>query len=506
MSLKRTLLTTRVLVCTFVLSLILSLPSLAAEHQLTLLFTNDTHNRLEPFQHIELKKQVGGVLRRMRYFEQVKRQNPSTLILDAGDVFQGTPFYNFFLGEPDIKAMSLMGYQAMTVGNHDLDNGILNLKQQTQYALFPVLNANIVDDKTGLLVFRPYQIFEVYGLKVAVMGLMSEHSWQAVASSQKQGLRLLDPIKVANELVPRLRPHVDLIISLHHMGIWIDEEFPKQVPGVDVILGGHSHTLMEKAKLIPNNNQNGLGGTLLQHAYYMGAYVGQIDLKIDDFGKITAYDSKLVLLDEHFDQEPLKEMLTSYSDKLSGSMNQVIGESLDDMGADGKYNGPFALGNLVADILRESQNADVAIMNTGGIRTGLNKGPITVGEIYEIMPFDNAITTFQFKGKELRKIVELNASRLGVSKNMQFSGLVYSLKGKQVTDIRVQGKPLEAEKSYKLVAPDYVFAGNEDMSFAAATDAGSTGLLIRDLLIDYVKAKQKLAAPKDQRLIRLAPS
>ncbi|MEZ0371822.1 MAG: bifunctional UDP-sugar hydrolase/5'-nucleotidase, partial [Candidatus Sericytochromatia bacterium] len=409
----------------------------AGERTLTLLFTNDTHNRLDPFQHVELKKQVGGVLRRQRYFEQVKRQTDQTLILDAGDVFQGTPYYNFYLGEPDIKAMNLLGYQAMTVGNHDLDNGLLNLKKQTQYAWFPVLNANIVDEKTGLLVFRPFEIFDVHGIKVAVIGLMSEHAWQAVMAANKQGLRFRDPVAVANELVPQLRPHVDLIVTLHHMGIWVDEEFPKQVAGVDVIIGGHSHTLMEKARLIPNGNSNGIGGTLMQHAYFMGAYVGRIDLTLDLQGKIVKYDSQLVLLDDSFDRNPLQEMLSSYGDKLKASMGEVIGESLDDMGLDGKYNGPFALGSLIADVLRESQGTEVGIMNTGGVRSGLVKGPISVGSIYEVMPFDNTISTFKLKGKDLRRVVETSISRLGVSKNLQFSGLVYSLRGKQLAEIRV---------------------------------------------------------------------
>lgn len=484
----------------------------AGERSLTILFTNDTHDRLESFQQIELKKQVGGVLRRETYFDQVKRETPNTLILDAGDVFQGTPFYNFYLGEPDIKAMNLLGYQAMTVGNHDFDNGLLNLKKQTQYAFFPVLNANIVDEKTGLLMFRPFQIFDVHGLKIAVIGLMSEHAWQAVMPVNKQGMKLLDPVQAANQLIPQLRPQVDLIVTLHHMGIWADEPFAKQVAGVDVIIGGHSHTLMAKAELIPNHNANGINGTLLQHAYFMGAYVGRIDLKLDAQGKIVKYDSQLVLLDEKFDPPPqakpdaLQQLMSSYGDKLKASMGQVLGESLDDMGTDGKYDGPFALGSLVADVLRESQGTEVGIMNTGGVRAGVPKGPITVGGVYEVMPFDNTISTFKLKGQDLRQVVEISASRLGVSKNMQFSGLVYSVRDKQVSDIRVQGKPLEANRVYTVVAPDYVLDGNEDIAFPHATEIKRTGLLIRDLLMNYVKHNKQIRAPRDRRLIRLGAS
>lgn len=478
-------------------------PLLAAEPQiLTLLFTNDTHNRLEAFQHVELKQEVGGIVRRNRYFEQVRKQNPLTLVLDAGDVFQGTPFYNFYLGEPDIKGMNLMHYDAMTVGNHDLDNGLANLKKQTQYAHFPVLNANIVDAKTGMLAFRPFHIFRLNGLRVAVIGLMSEHAWQAVAIPNKEGLRLRDPIEAANEIVPQLRPHVDLIISLHHMGIWEDEKYPLKVPGVDVVIGGHSHTKMEQAKLIKNSNTNGIGGTLMQHAYYMGVYVGRIDLTLDEESKIVAYDSRLELMDSRFDKEPVKDMLQVYDNQLSASMDTVIGESLDNMSTDGKYNGPFALGSLVADVLRLSQKTEVGIMNTGGVRADLPKGPITVGKIYEIMPFDNDVTNFEIQGKALRKVVEVHASRLGISKNLQFSGLVYQLNGKAVKDIFIQGKKLEPERWYSVAAPTYVFEGNEDIRFENARNIRLSGALIRDLLLDYVRQQKQISAPQDQRLIR----
>lgn len=475
----------------------------AAEKHLTLLFTNDTHNRLEPFQHVDLNQKVGGIIRRSHYLQKVRQENPLTVLLDAGDVFQGTPYYNFYLGEPDIKGMSYMGYHAMTVGNHDLDNGVSNLKKQMSYANFPVLNANIVDQKTGKGVFKPYYIIEAQGLKIGVIGLMSEHAWQAVSSAHREGYRLLDPFATANKIVPQLRPQVDLIVSLHHMGIWDDEVYPLKVPGVDIVLGGHSHTQMDHAKLIKNKNDNGLGGTLIQHAYYMGVYVGRIDLKLDtESKKVLSYSSDLELMNKSYDAEPIQTMLNTYGDQLKSSMGQRIGESLDNMSTDGKYDGPFALGSLVADILRSTQKTEIGIMNTGGVRSDLPKGPITVGKVYEIMPFDNAITTFEMQGKDLRDVVQTSASRLGVSKNLQFSGLVYTLKDKQVVAITHQGKPLDDKRWYTVAAPTYVYEGNEAIAFDKAREALSSGRFIRDVLIDYVKQHPQIKAPVDQRMIR----
>lgn len=488
------------------LGLLCILPASAAEEHLTLLFTNDTHNRLRPFYNVKLQKQVGGIARRARYFAQVRKENPKTLILDAGDVFQGTPFYNFYLGEPDIKAMGAAGYDVMTVGNHDLDNGILNLKKQTQYADFPLLNGNVTYSKNGLLAFRPFHIFDIYGTKIGVMGFLSPHAWQAVATKNKEGLTFLDPVKQANKISEQIRPKVDLLISLHHAGIFHDVDYAKEMKGVDIIVGGHSHTQMDKAQFVKNNNPNGIGGTLIHQAYYMGVYVGRIDLYLED-GKIKRYTSKLVLMDDSFDKAPaqpekVSEIVESYGKKLDKDMNQVLGESLENMSTDGKYKGPFGLGSLMADIIRESHKTEIGIMNTGGVRSDLPKGPITVGNIFQIMPFDNAITTFKMQGKDLRKILEINASRLGISKNMQFSGIAYTVKGKNLVSASVNGKPLEPNRWYTVAAPDYVFQGNEAMSFEAAKDAYSTGVLIRDLMIDYVKRVKQVKAPKDQRLIR----
>lgn len=490
--------------CLLSVGVFLPIPAQAAvEQTLTLLFTNDTHNRLEPFDHIELKQKVGGVVRRARYFESVRQSNPQTLTLDAGDVFQGTPFYNFYLGEPDILAMNMLGYDAMAMGNHDLDNGMANLRQKVQYAHFPVLCANVTEKNTDLLVFRPFQIFERNGLKIAVMGFISEHAWQAVALPQKEGLTFHDPIPIAQKLVAELRPKVDLIISLHHMGIWFDEPFAKAVPGVDLIIGGHSHTEMEKAQLVSNGAPNGIGGTLIMHAGHMGVWVGRLDLTLNHRKQITRYSSERVLMDASWDRQPLPEMLEGYAQRLRVDMGKTVGEALEDFSVAGKYDGPFALGSLLADILRLALKTDVGIMNTGGVRNGLNKGPIQMGEIFEILPFDNLANRFELRGDMLRKVVEISASRLKVSKNLQFSGLVYTLEGKKVTEILVQGKPLDPQHWYSVSAPEYVFQGNEAISFEGARNVQMLDRrTLRDMVLAYIQQNPRLSHPKEPRLIQ----
>lgn len=483
------------------------MPAAAKEQALTILFTNDTHNHLTVFDDVQLQQSVGGIVRRSNYFDSVRRTQPQLLVLDAGDVFQGTPLYNFFLGEPDIRLMSKAGYDAMTMGNHDLDNGMKNLRRQTQYAHFPVLCANVTD-RDGLLLFRPFQIFNVYGVKIAVMGFMSQHAWNAVGTANKEGLQFEDPVAVANRLIPELRPKVDLIVGLHHAGVEFDRLYAQQIKGMDIIIGGHSHTKMEHAEVVKNSNPNGVSGTLIHHAYQWGIYVGRLDLVLDN-KRIKRYASANILLDKKWEQpgprsKELAAFLGEYTTKIDKAMSVVVGQSTADMSMKDKYNGPFPLGNLITDAIRESQKVDVGIINTGGIRADLPKGPITVGRVFQIQPFDNMLVTCQLKGSDLYKVVQQNAQRLTQSKNLQFSGLTYTIRNspREVLAVTVGGKPLEPEKHYTVAMPDFVFSGNEEITFSGAQKPVMTGLLMRDVLSGYIQKKGTVSPPTDERLIR----
>lgn len=460
-----------------------------------------------------MKRNVSGIARRNQYLESVRRENPKTLVLDAGDLFQGTPIYNFFKGKPEIESMSLCWYDAMAMGNHDLDDGIKNLRRQSQYAFFPILCANITDPD-DLPIFRPFHIFNLYGKRIAVIGLMSELAWEAIFKKHQQELKFHDPIAVANNIVSLLRPHVDLIIGLHHMGVEIDREFPKQVQGVDVIIGGHSHTKIPKAELIKNGNENGLGGTLMQQAYAFGIYVGRIDLVLEN-GKIKRYSSKLTEINSAWEPhsgDPIATLVDGYATEVEKEMAQVIGESSADM--TWTNEGPSSLGSLIADILREKEGAQVSLVNTGGIRADLPKGPITLGKIFEILPFDSdQVVTFQIQGKNIRKIVEQNAKNLGKSRTLQFSGLAYAIKGNKVTTIQIDGRPLDPEQWYKVATVDFVFSAfveqvnvtpqaSVNVKFSHPRDVNETGINLRDLVIDYIKEHKIIRPPSDVRLVR----
>lgn len=469
-----------------------NLPVLAGDKTLvTIIFTNDTHNRLVPFDVKDLKD-VGGIARRTIIFNQIRKENPNTLVIDAGDTLQGTPLYSFFKGEIDFWAMSMAGYDAMVVGNHDIDDGFSNLRKQSQYAAFPILCANVTD-KDDLLIFRPYHIFRFNNVRVAVIGLIGLPAWQSAAFRYTKDFKFHDPVEVANKLVPIVRQYADFVVLLTHNGYKEDIELAEKVNDVDVIIGGHTHTKVDEPVIIKKNNKNGINGTLMMQASYGGIYVGRIDLTLNE-NKIDTYKGKLipVIANTVTEDNEIDKKISTYTSKIDKIINEEIGEVTQALSIDNKYAEQCQLGTFVTDIIREKMKADVAIVNSGGLREELPKGIVTVGEIYKIMPFDNALVVFDWSGKRLKEMVEENAKRLGKHKTFQFSGLTYKLSNDKVVSIDIGNKPLDVNKKYKVVTVDFVFSGNEDFIFVDTENVQATNVLLRDLIIEYFRKHKKL--------------
>ncbi|WP_324676327.1 metallophosphatase [Hymenobacter sp. GOD-10R] len=262
----------------------LSLPAVAAsEAKLVILHTNDMHSRIDPFP--ESDKQwggLGGMARRAAMIEQVRKQESHVLLLDSGDIWQGTPYFNFFGGELEYKLMSQMGYDATTFGNHDFDNGLEGLQKQLPNAGFPFLIANYDFSKTPLAGrFQPYKVFEKAGHRIGVFGLGIELSG-LVADKNFGATQYLDPVAKAKEMVTQLRgpEHCDMVICLSHLGYKYesakidDRKLAAQVSGIDLILGGHTHTFMDAPEAI--NSPNGRA-TLINQVGWSGINLGRLD-------------------------------------------------------------------------------------------------------------------------------------------------------------------------------------------------------------------------------------
>jgi 5'-nucleotidase len=253
--------------------------------KLTILHTNDVHSRIEPFPEGSGQwAGMGGAARRAALIKEIRAKEANVLLLDSGDVFQGTPYFNFFGGELEYKLMSQMGYDATTLGNHDFDNGIEGLQRQLPHANFPFLIANYDFSKTALAGrFQPYKVFEKQGVRIGVFGLGIELA--GLVSERNFGQTVyLDPVATAKQMVTQLRgpERCDLVICLSHLGYKFDNspnkihdlQLAAQVAGIDLILGGHTHTFMEKPEAI-----EGPGGhkTLINQVGWSGINLGRLD-------------------------------------------------------------------------------------------------------------------------------------------------------------------------------------------------------------------------------------
>lgn len=267
---------------------------------ITILHTNDVHSHVEPFSSNDPKyANLGGAARRMSVIQNIRAENPHTLLLDAGDIFQGTPFFNFFGGELEFKLMTMMGYDAATIGNHDFDNGIAGLAAQMPNAGFALLSSNYDFSNTildGLT--KPYKVFVKDGVRIGVFGLGIQLSGLVNRPLYKETV-YLDPIEKATDSVKTLREeeHCDLVICLSHLGYDYTNEdkisdlkLATQTEGIDLIIGGHTHTFLEKPTIVQNKAAKFV---LVNQVGWGGIQVGRIDFYLDETKNLKS--SSLVL-------------------------------------------------------------------------------------------------------------------------------------------------------------------------------------------------------------------
>ncbi len=259
-------------------------------YRLTILHTNDTHSRLEPFPMDGGRNQgLGGIAGRSALIQKIRAEEEQVLLLDAGDIFQGTPYFNIYKGEPEIKAMAAMQYDACTIGNHDFDAGMENLATQlTRHANFPMLVANY--DFTGTAMeqkTQPYKVFKKGKLKIGVFGVSIEGRG-LIPDTLFGATKYLDPVQKANETAELLKRSegCDMVICLSHLGNKYtdgkvsDEVLAKESSDIDLIIGGHTHTFLDEPLKYTNKNGNDV---IVNQVGFAGIILGRLDFEFSKF-------------------------------------------------------------------------------------------------------------------------------------------------------------------------------------------------------------------------------
>ncbi|AND65299.1 metallophosphatase [Flavobacterium covae] len=272
--------------------------------KLTILHTNDTHSQIDPFPEGHPKNpNLGGVARRAALISQIRKEEDHVLLLDAGDIFQGTPYFNYYGGEIEFKVMSMMKYDLATIGNHDFDNGITGLYGQLPNASFEFVCANY-DFKNTILDthIKPYKIFEKAGIKIGIFGLGVE-LYGLVDPRYYKETKYLDPVEIANDITKKLKEveKCDLVICLSHLGFEYKNEperisdinLAKKTKNIDLIIGGHTHTFLDKPVIERNLDDKEV---LINQVGAYGINLGRIDFYIDDQKNIAPGTGRKIVI------------------------------------------------------------------------------------------------------------------------------------------------------------------------------------------------------------------
>jgi 5'-nucleotidase / UDP-sugar diphosphatase len=433
--------------------------------QLTVLHLNDFHGHLLPDSDKSMSSSApaGGAARLARMIADERAKNPEgVLLLSAGDMFQGTPISNIFGGQSVMEVMNYLKFDAMALGNHEFDWGTGVLQQLAAAATFPFLAANIRDlQGRGLPLTQPHVILQRNDLKLAVIGITTPETIFTTKPDHVAGLTFCPPAEVLPQLLKELRGRgADLIILLSHSGLDADMVIAEQVSGIDVIVGGHSHTAVTHPLRVND--------TLIVQAGSYGAYLGVLQLDIDPIThKILAYtrenELKPVLANSG---EPVDEkaaaIVAHFNDQIKGAFARVVGETTVDLERNAREESN--VGDLIADALRETTGADFAFQNGGGIRANIPRGKITLEQVYTLLPFDNIVVAMDLTGDRIRGLLEQNAA--SAHQLLQISGLSvhYDLgrpAGLRVIKVMIGNQPLVPQKTYRVATNDFLAAGGD---------------------------------------------
>ena len=432
-----------------------------------ILHTNDFHGAVEPEVDGSTHDESGGLVNMVSLIDEVRAQDPEhTLVLDAGDAFQGSYVSNSTYGEVVMAAMNIAGYDAWTLGNHEFDWGQEALRARIAQAHFPALAANLLDASTGELwdTVQPYLITQVGQARVGILGLTYPDTPSITRAGVVDGLDFRGALEAADRYLPELEENTDLIIVLSHLGYDGDRLLARAAKGVDVIVGGHSHLFLEQPDKV--------NGVLIVQAGAKGEVLGRLVVTVDlETGTVIEYNQEGALLPATNSVAEVNQQARALVDaalaEAEETINQPIGETARTLEA--QRAGEFALGNLIVDAmlaadLSDGVQPDIAMHNNGGIRAPLPQGPITYGQVYAVLPFDNQLMALDLTGSQVLRILEHSIS--GGAAKMQVGGMSFRFNtarppGQRITEAIVGQEPLDPARVYRVVTIDYLAGGGD---------------------------------------------
>ncbi len=477
--------------------------------ELTVLFFNDIHGHLMPFEVKtgEGRQEVGGVARLSTLIREIREKNAKkkipTVVLIAGDILQGTPMSTVFKGRPDIECFNIMGVDAMTVGNHEFDFGLENFMSLKRRALFPFISANIVFEESrenlcpsAVVVSLPNE------QELSIIGITTKDLLTSTKAENVDKLAVLDSVKSVKTAYSELKDRGPVIL-LSHSRHQTDRTIAQAIPLLSAVIGGHDQILLSPYRRVEE--------VPVFQAFEKGRYLGRIDLQIvpgEQKARLVSYTYIPVISEIKPDPE-ISEIIKSYHDKLDKKFKEIIG--IADTFLDGERehirHRETALGNFVTDIMRKHTGAQVALINSGALRSSIQKGPVTVEDVFKAMPYANEIIMVKLTGAELKKVLKRSVSGSREEEDggfLQVSGIRFTIRDREPQDIEVgrNREPLVPEKNYTVAITDFIATGGDGYDMFTGKSILNTRLPLRELIVDTVRSMQAISAKVEGRINR----
>jgi 5'-nucleotidase len=524
----------RLLVSTCALALA-SGAGVASADTLTILHTNDFHSKVEPISKYDSPCSVednaagecfGGYARLVTAIESARAKagqdsNAGVLLVDGGDQFQGSLFYTYYKGKVAAEMMNTLGYDAMTVGNHEFDDGPVVLRAFADTVNFPVLmsNGDVANEPQLAGKILKSTVIEKGGERYGLIGLTPENTGEL--ASPGRNVTFSDPVSAVQGEVDKLQADgVNRIIVLSHSGYRVDQRVAAETSGVDVIVGGHSNTLLS------NTDEDAagpyptmVGDTAIVQAYAYGKYLGELSVTFDDDGVIAEVSGDPIIIDgQVVEDEATLARVTELAEPLDEIRTQVVADSsaVIEGNRDVCRVQECEMGNLVADAMLArvaAQGVDIALMNSGGIRASIDAGEVTMGEVLTVLPFQNTLSTFSLTGADIVAALENGVSEVEevAGRFPQVAGLQYVFDlskpvGERIIEVLVAGDdgfaPIDPEATYGVVSNDYVRKGGDGYSVFAerASDVYDYGPSLDAVVADYLAASGSYVPSLDGRI------
>jgi 5'-nucleotidase len=489
-----------------------------ADYSLTVLHTNDFHARFEPISKYDSGcsaedntegKCFGGSARMVEAVKAARTRTNNSILVDGGDQFQGTLFYTYYKGKVAAEMMNKLGYDAMTVGNHEFDDGPEVLRGFMDAVNFPVLmsNADVSNEPTLVGKLAKSTVIERGGEKLGMIGLTPQDTDEL--ASPGDNITFSDPVVAVQGEVDALTAQgVNKIIVLSHSGYDVDQRVAAETTGVDVIVGGHSNTLLS------NTNERAKGAyptmvndTAVVQAYAYGKFLGELNVTFDDEGNIkTATGEPIVIDAEIAEDASTKARIAELAIPLQEIREKVVASSASDIMGDREVCRveECEMGNLIADAMLarvKDQGIQIAIQNSGGIRSSIDTGDVTMGEVLTVLPFQNTLSTFKVSGQTIIDALENGVSQVEEVKGRfpQVAGLKFTWDASvapnegRIAEVMVATDtgfaPIDPGATYGVVSNNYVRGGGDGYKmFRSASDAYDFGPDVADVLAAYLAA------------------